>query len=123
MGLTNAGRDFIAKSIINDSPIFFDATNAHIGVGDGTSTFMVAQTDLQGTNKTRAIVDSAPIRTVNQLELKSSFGELEGNHAWEEWGIFNASTDGEMLNRKVESLGTKAGGVWVLTVTLAVNIG
>ena len=123
MGLTNAGRDFIAKSIINDSPDFYDGSNAHIGVGDGTAAFNSTQTDLQGAVKTRMLVDNTPIRTANQLEFKATYGSDDANHAWDEWGVFNAASGGEMLNRKVEPLGTKTGGLWVLTVTLAVNIG
>ena len=125
MGLTNTGRDFIAKAIINDTPTFFDNANTYIGVGDndqGTA-FNVEQTDLQGANKTRVNVDEAPVRTGNQLEFKSTFGSNIGNHIWNEWGVFNDVNAGEMLNRKVEPLGTKTGGTWVLTVTLAVNIG
>lgn len=124
MGLTNAGRDFIAKSIINEAgATFFDVTNAHIGVGDGVTIFAVTQTDLVGTNKSRKIVDNTPIRTNNELEFKATFGTADAQHDWSEWGVFNAATGGEMLNRKVENLGTKTGGTWVLTVTLAVNVG
>jgi hypothetical protein len=124
MGLTNSGRDFIAKSIINEgATTFFDGVNAHIGVGDGVTAFAVTQTDLVGASKTRNIVDSAPARTVNEVEFVSTFGPLEAQHDWSEWGDFNASVGGEMLNRKVENLGTKTGGTWVLTVTLAVNVG
>ncbi|MCF8012392.1 MAG: hypothetical protein K9L56_14055 [Clostridiales bacterium] len=124
MGLTNAGRDFIAKAIINEGGTnFFTLSNTYIGVGDGSTAFGVTQTDLQGTNKTRSVVDSAPVRTGNELEFVTTFGDAEAQHDWLEWGVFNASTGGEMLNRKVENLGTKTGGTWVLTVTLAVNVG
>ena len=55
-----------------------------------------------------------------QCQWKAQWGTADGNFAWEEWGLFNASTGGRMLNRKVESLGTKASGsVWTLTVTLS----
>lgn len=123
MGLTNTGRDYIAKAIMNDTPTFFNGTNTRIGVGDSDLAFDVTQTDLQGANKTRMLVDGVPVRTNNELEYKSIFGVSDANHDWKEWGVFNAQTDGEMLNRKVENLGTKSGGTWVLTVTLAVNIG
>lgn len=123
MALTNTGRNFIAKSIINDSPTFFNEENAHIGVGDSTSSFSPDQEDLQGSSKTRKLVDEAPSRATNEIQFKSIFNTGEANHEWKEWGVFNSSTGGEMLNRKVENLGTKSGGVWVLTVTLSVNIG
>lgn len=122
MGLTNSGRDFIAKAIINDTPTFFDNTNAYIGVGDSTTAFAVIQTDLIGINKFRkGMDDTYPTRTNNELTFKSTFGTTDANFAWNEWGVFNASSAGEMLNRKVENLGTKSGGNWVLTVTLTIN--
>ena len=124
MGLTNTGRDFIAKSIINEGGVvFFDGLHTYVGVGDSSTAFSATDTDLLGTNKTKNIVDQAPVRTNNQIEFTATFEDAEAQHAWSEWGIFNAETGGEMLNRKVEDLGTKTGGVWVLTVTLSINIG
>jgi len=66
---------------------------------------------------------SYPTRTDNVLTFKSSFGSGDANFAWNEWGIFNDASAGTMLNRKVESLGTKSSGTWVLTVELTVSIG
>jgi len=124
MSLTNAGRDFIAQAIVNDTPTFFDNTNAYLGIGDSTTAFDVTQTDLQSVaNKTRKGMDAIyPQRTDNELTFKATFGSDEANYVWNEWGIFNASVGGTMLNRKVESpnLGTKSGGQWVLTVILTV---
>lgn len=125
MALTNAGRDFITQVIANDgSPVFFNSANSHIGVGDSTTAFVASQTDLQASsNKTRKGMEAGfPTRTNNQLVFKSSFGTTEANFAWQEWGVFNASSGGVMLNRKVENLGTKSGGNWLLTVTLTINI-
>lgn len=125
MALTNAGRDFISQVIINDgSPVFFNNTNSHIGVGDSTTAFTASQTDLQASsNKARKGMEATfPTRTNNQLVFKSSFGTTDANFAWQEWGVFNASSGGVMLNRKVESLGSKNGGNWLLTVTLTINI-
>ena len=119
MALTTAGRNFIAQAIINDTPTFFDNANAHIGVGDSTTDFSAAQTDLQAaTNKLRKGMEVGyPTRSDNVLTFKASFGDAEANWVWNEWGVFNADTYGVMINRKVESLGTKAGGTWNLTVT------
>ena len=125
MALTNAGRDFIAQTLINDgSPVFFNSTNSHIGVGDSTTAFAASQTDLQASsNKARKGMEATfPTRTNNQLVFKSSFGTTEANFSWQEWGVFNASSGGVMLNRKVENLGSKSSGTWLLTVTLTINI-
>lgn len=105
----------------------FDNTNAHLGVGDGTTTAAATQSDLQGTNKVRAGMDSSyPAHTDGTVSgsasvvLRSVFGASEANFDWEEWGVFNAASGGRMLNRKVTSLGTKPNDEsWVLTVTLS----
>jgi hypothetical protein len=124
MALTNAGRNFIAQAIINDSPTFFTNANSRLGIGDSTTAFAVGQTDLQATtNKLRKVMDSTyPQRTNNELTFKSTFTTNEANYAWQEWAVFNAASSGVMLNRKVTNLGTKASGVWSLTVTLQVTI-
>lgn len=125
MALTTAGRNFLAQALINDSsPTFFTNANAYIGVGDSSTAFSAAQTDLQAaSNKTRKAMDATyPTRATNVLTFRSTFGTSDANYAWEEWAIFNASSSGTMFSRKVESLGTKTSAQsWVITcdVTLA----
>ncbi len=107
---------------------FFNNANAAIGVGDSTAAAAATQTDLQAaTNKDRNAMDATyPQHTDgtadanNDIVFRSSFGAAEANFAWQEWGVFNSPTaaTGRMLNRKVESLGTKTTGTWTLTVTL-----
>lgn len=125
MGLTNAGRDFIAKALINDSsPTFFTNANSYIGVGDSSTAFSASQTDLvAATNKLRKAMDSTyPTIASNVLTFRSTFGTSEANFAWEEWAVFNASSSGTMLSRKVESLGTKTSAQsWQITCTLTVT--
>lgn len=124
MPLTNAGRDVIAAMLIGEVTTDFNNANAHIGVGDSTTAFAVAQTDLQAaTNKLRKAMDATyPTRAANVLTFRSTFGTTEANFAWAEWGVFNAASAGAMLNRKVESLGTKASTQsWQLTVTNTVT--
>ena len=121
MALSNSGLNFIAQAIVNDgTPTFFNNTNAKIGVGDGITAFSKTQTDLVGTNKLRKSVDANfPTRTNNFITFQATYGTDEANFDWNEWGIFNASSDGVMLSRKVENLGTKNGGTWILTATVA----
>ena len=125
MALTTAGRNHITVCLINDgSPTFFDNSNSYLAVGDSTTAFAVGQTDLQAvTNKIRKGMDTSyPTRTDNQLTFKATYSTSEANFVWNEWGIFNASTSGVMLNRKVESLGEKTSyATWVFTVTLTIN--
>jgi hypothetical protein len=124
MATTTAGRNFIANAIINNgSPVFFTNATSYIGVGDSSTAFNVAQTDLQAsTNKLRVGMEATyPQISTNELVFKSSFGDAQANWTWSEWGVFNASTAGTMLTRKVESLGTKVSGTWVITATLTVT--
>jgi hypothetical protein len=125
MGLTNAGRNFIAQAIMNDSPTFFDNTHAYLCVGDGTTAFAATQTDLQGSNKTRGGMDTGyPTRADNVLTFKATFDGNTANHDWDEWGVANASSAGTLLNRMVEDNGTKVSGqTWVLEVDLTISIG
>lgn len=130
MPLTNAGRNFIAEAIIDDSnPTFFTEANAAIGVGNSSSNAtpgeIAGQTDLLGTKTRQGMETAFPSRTNNSIDFKAEFGSAVANFDWEEWGVFNDDgTGGIMLNRKVESLGTKVeGSTWVLTVTLTFNIG
>lgn len=122
MAFTTVGKNALMGRIIGETtvPVFSNA-NAHLGVGDSTTAFALAQTDLQAaSNKLRKAMDATfPTRSGSTLTFKSTFGSSEANFVWAEWGIMNAATAGEMLNRKVEALGTKASGAtWVLTATV-----
>ena len=124
MALTNAARDLIAQALIGEAFTSFANANARIGVGDSSAAFAASQTDLQAsTNKLRKAMEAAyPTRAGNALTFRSIFGTSEGNFAWNEWGVFNAAAAGQMLNRKVESLGTKTSAqTWQLTVDLTLN--
>src|SRR4030095_14493312 len=109
MPLTDAAALAIAKLLMGDIQTIFNAANAKIGVGDSTTAFAKTQTDLQAaTNKfTKPVLDSGyPIRTGASISYRATFATSEANYTWQEWGVFNASpTGGEMLNRKVETLG------------------
>jgi hypothetical protein len=121
MALTNVGAIEIAKCAINDSPTFLNNTNAHLGVGDSSTAFSAAQTDLQAsTNKSRRPMEATyPQRSSGAVTLRSLWSTSEGNYAWNEWGTFSAASAGNMWQRKVESLGTKTSSQsWQLTATL-----
>ena len=121
MALTNAGLAFITEAVIGTGSPLFNNANAYIGVGDSTTPFSVGQTDLQAaTNKTyKPMYAGYPTIATDTLVFQATFGTSDANYAWNEWAVFNAATSGVMLNRKVESLGTKsATQIWVLTVTL-----
>src|SRR5690349_14239781 len=134
MALVNAGRDYIAAAIIGDDTgtagqalTTFNNANAALGVGDSTTAFNVAQTDLQAaSNKLRKGMQATyPSRAANVLTFKSEFTSAEANFAWQEVGVFNSASAGvgSMLSRNVASLGTKvAGSTWDLTHTITLAV-
>ena len=108
---------------------YLSNARAAIGSGDSTTATAGTQTDLQAaTNKLRVGMDATfPSHTDGtssgnaSWSLRSTFSTSQANWAWQEWGVFNTATaaTGRMLNRKVESLGTKtSAAAWVFTVTL-----
>ena len=124
MAITNAGAILAASAIIGDGGItVLNNANAYLGVGDSTTAFSAAHTDLQAaSNKLRVGMDATyPQRSSNVLTLRSTFTTGQANYAWDEWGVFNASSGSTMFSRKVEALGTKTSAQsWVLTATVTV---
>lgn len=124
MALSNLGAVEISKASIGEVGFVpLTGSNAYLGVGDSATAFSAAQTDLQAaSNKTRKAMESTyPQRSSNQLVFRSLFGTGDANYAWNEHGVFNASTAGIMWSRKQEALGTKANTQsWQLTVTVTV---
>ena len=121
----NAFRDYVAAGVVAGSQTAFSNANATIGVGDSTTAYAATQTDLQAaTNKLRKAMDASfPTVATNILTFRATFGTAEANWAWQEWAVFNASAAGTMLNRKVESLGTKtAAQSWQITATITLGI-
>ncbi len=101
----------------------FSAANARIGVGDSNTPAADTQTGLQGTNVAFMGMDAGyPVvgaAADKSVTFRATFGPSDANWAWEEWTVDNGATAGRNLNRKVESLGTKSGGSWQLTVTIS----
>ena len=124
--LMYGGASALWQRLIGTGVTAFDNSNAYIGVGNSTTAAAATQTDLQGASKHREAMDATyPTHTdgttsgAASIVFKSTFETADANFAWEEWGIFNASTSGRMLNRKVTSLGTKTSSdEWAFTVTI-----
>jgi hypothetical protein len=120
--LVTAGLNALLTLLIGGGGTAFNNANANLGVGDSATAAAIGQTDLQAAaNKTRAaMVATYPTTPASgATSFRSDF--TAANFAWAEWGTFNAAAAGTMLNRKVESLGTKASGTWTLTVTITIT--
>jgi len=110
---------------------YFSNARAGLGVGDSTTAAADTQVALQAAvNRLYKAMDATyPLHTdsdsaagAKSIAFRSTFATGDANFAWQEWGVFNSLTHatGRMLNRKVESLGTKtSAATWVLTVTLS----
>lgn len=121
MALTDAGLTAMVADLIGESVTEFNNANAYLGVGDSNTAFSAAQTDLQAaSNKLRKAMNATyPSRSGKVVTVQASYSTSEANFAWQEHALFNASSSGTMLNRKVESNGTKGNTeAWTFTVTL-----
>lgn len=122
MPLTTAGRNLIVDALYGVAYTPFDSNDAFIGVGNSALPESQAHTDLQGGSKLRKAMDAGyPTRSTNQLTFVATFLSTEAVFDWQEVGIFNAASNGTMLNRKLAALGSKPNTeLWRLTVTVSV---
>lgn len=121
MGLLDAYRTtYLAQATLGEVVTPFNAANAYLAVGDGSAVYDSSHTDLQGASKLRMAMDATyPTRAGAAMMFRATFGPTDANHPWEEWGIANAAAGGTMMNRKVESNGTKASGAtWQFEATV-----
>ena len=120
--LMNAGINVLLDLLIGAAGTDFDDSNGYLGVGNSSTAAAATQTDLQGASKTRVVIDALASISGQTLTFVATFGSAVANFAWEEVAVFNASSGGTMLSRRVSSLGTKASGAtWILTITLTIS--
>lgn len=122
------GASALWQRLIGTAVTDFSSSNAYLGVGDSTTAAADTQTDLQAaSNKTRKAAtashtDSTSSSGAKTITFVATFGTADANHRWREWGTFNASTSGRMLNRKVEDLdggsAKTSAQSWQLTITI-----
>ncbi len=101
----------------------FDNAAAQIGVGDSNTAANATQTDLQAAvNKTYKGMEAGfPTSASQKATFKSSFGGGDANYVWKEW-VIKQSTSAKCINRKVDSMGTKASGsTWTLEVDITLS--
>lgn len=137
--MTTQGLAQLTNALIGTgSLVLLTSTTTRIGVGDGTTAFNTADTDLSAvagsTHRWFQIVDSAPVRatttvTNDTVSCVATFGTSDGNFAWQEWALntstatpssSNAVIAGTFWNRKVASMGTKvSGAIWTFTAKVS----
>lgn len=125
MAETAAGRVLVAKAILGESYTPFTEATARLGVGNGTAAESSAHTDLQGGSKVRLpMQENYPQRVGNILTFRAHAGLGEAVFDWQEVGIFNAASGGDMLRRTLRDFGVKPSGqIWALQIQLEVGDG
>ena len=120
--LLETGIDELWELVAGASADHYNNASSQIGVGDDNTAADPAQTDLIAVvnNTYKGMEATYPLHTSQKITFKSSFGAGDANYAWEEW-VVKQSTSTICLNRKVEGLGTKAGGTWTLTVDITLS--
>jgi hypothetical protein len=118
--LVTTGANAYHQRLIGTSVTAF-GSGAYLGVGTSTTAPVIGQTDLLG-SPVRKVVDATPSISGNQISFVATFTTADANFAWNEAGIFNASSSGVMLNRVQQAFGTKTSSLqWVLTGTIALS--
>jgi hypothetical protein len=131
--LTTAGLQRLTNLMIGAGGQAASNTAARMGVGNSATAEAVGQTDLQAaagaTNRWFQTMDATFPTAVNGvITFKATVGSGDGNFVWNEWGVdigtptvtSGTTVNATLLNRKVQSLGTKASGSWVLTSTITI---
>lgn len=124
--LLNSGIDEmwdLVTGVASGTGHIYDNAKAQIGVGDSATAANATQTDLQAaSNKTyKGMEGGYPTSTAQKATFKSSFASGDANYVWNEW-VVKQLTSLKCLNRKVDSMGTKASGsTWTLEVTITLS--
>jgi hypothetical protein len=131
--LTTAGLTRIASLIIAAGGTAPTNTTARLGLGNGSGTAAVGDTDLSAAagsaNRWFQVMDATfPSASGAVITFKSTFASADGNFAWNEWGVdigtatvtSGNTVNATLLNHKTSiAQGTKASGQsWAATATI-----
>lgn len=124
--LLNEGINALWTLACGGAETAFNNANSYIGVGDSSTAADATQTGLQATtNKLYKAMDTGypTYGTAQKATWRSTFGSADANFAWNEVTVANGNSDAaKNLNRKVQSMGTKASGTtWVATLEITLS--
>ena len=137
--LMNGGASVLFQRLITKNPTTatggvlagYSTDNAMLAVStDNTAAAVTQNTLIATTNHYGSMeagypshTDGTASTTSREVQFRMIATTSEANNAWNSWGVFNGSSAGSrMLNRKVQSLGTKTSAAqWTLTVTLGLS--
>ena len=137
--LVTVGLDAITKLLINTGgpQAFSGPTRAIVGVGATATAATIADTALgaDGGSAYYQGCDSAnPTQANGVITTVTTFTTGNANFAWAEWcwatctgsitpgaTLASVATGTKLWNHKIQSLGTKVSGSWVLTTTVTIS--
>lgn len=132
--LTTAGLGRLTSLLIAGGGQGATNTATRLGVGDGSTTAVVGDTDLSAasgsTHRYFQVMDATyPSASGGVVTFKATFDASTANFQWSEWGIDigtptvsgGTTVAAVLLNHKIASLGTKVTGIWGLTVTITIS--
>lgn len=118
----NEGLNLLTSLLCGGAGTAYNAANAYIGVGNGTTTAAAAQTGLQGASKFyQAMASTYPTSgTLQQAVWKAIIDDGDAEFDWQEVTVSNSNSDsGVNLLRGTKDIGVKApGDIWSMTVTV-----
>ena len=114
--VVTTGRNYIASRMIGTTP----TTMTHMGVGSGTTSPVLANSQLQTQLGSRVTLTSSTV-SANVVTYTATFAAGEGTGAVTEAGIFNAATSGVMLCRTTFDVVNK-GANDTLAITWSVTV-
>ena len=122
--LANGGINELWTLVCAATGIRFDNTNAYLITGTGVGA--AAAADVEGTftaGVAKGMEAGYPTYgTLQKATWRALFGAGDANQDWNEFGVMNASTGEQLLNRLVSAQGTKtAGQVWQLTFDITLS--
>ena len=119
---TTKGLDYtlIAKLLVGEVNPFI-STNTYLAVGNSIAVVADGQTDLQGANKARILmdvgypkIDPDGIGEGNKIRFRATIDDITANFDINEWGIVDSSVGGNLLLRIVEDMQPKVSGTtWI----------
>lgn len=120
--ILNNGANEMLKIIcgIDNRPAYSNS-NAKIQVGTSSSPENASQTGLIATSPNmfeKSMEPTYPQVSGRTMVFKAVFDDGEANFVWNEFSITNGAIN---MNRKVQNLGTKNGGVWSIQITISVT--
>lgn len=125
--ILDSGANEMLKLITGTGGTAYSSSNSYIYVGTDSTAEKANQNGILSSTKTKGQdYDYASVTSVNvtgrQAVFTATFNETAGNFAWNEAAITNGTGVGSIaMNRKVDNLGTKNGGIWTLQITISLT--